>query len=130
MIDSGGDPNPGMRVPHRVVDHVPDRAMQLVGIGDDHHRLFRDEGHRDSSIGVRHGHLGQKLANIDRNQPRWWPGVSVSACQEQQVLDQPREPLDIKHEIGGQAATLPKPLGDLQLRRMSASRLRSYERRP
>ena len=101
MINSGGDLHPGMRVTHRVVDQVPDRAMQLVGVDHDHDRLVRDECHRDSRIGVRLGHFGNKITSIDRAQPRRWPGVGVGSCQQQQVLDQSGQPLDIDYEISG-----------------------------
>ena len=47
---------------------------------------------------------------------RWWPGVGISARQQQQIFYQPGKPFDVHHEIGRQGAALAEPLGDLQLR--------------
>jgi hypothetical protein len=88
-------------VPHRIVNQVPHRPVQFVGINHDQHRLVGDGCYWDSSSCVRPGHLGNKIASIDLCQPCRWLGVGVGTCQQQQVLDERRQPFDVRHEVAG-----------------------------
>jgi hypothetical protein len=116
MFNAGCYLHPGMRVTHGVVDQVPDRATQLLSIDHDHDMLARHQTHRDSRVGVRFGHFGNKIASIDRVQLCRWPAMCVGSGEQQQVLGQSRQPLGIDYEISRQRSALTESLSDLQLR--------------
>ena len=103
-----GQHHPGARVPHRVVHQVGQHPPQLVAVRghEDRGPVGDADGHPGG--GVPAGHLAQQGQGVDRLAPGRCALVGAGPGQQQQVVDQPGEPVDVGEQVG-RAGQPPSP---------------------